>query len=70
VRDNKYKILFTIPDGEDHFGDPGLDVRILKRILNTWGGKGVDSIHLPQNTVQWWGLINTLINRNHLVVVH
>jgi len=39
----------------------GLDIN--RRIILEWtSGKVVDWIHLAQNRVHWWALVNTVMN--------
>jgi hypothetical protein len=46
----------------DHFGDPGVDGRIiLKLIFKTWDG-GMDWIELAQDRNRWRALMNAATN--------
>jgi hypothetical protein len=46
----------------DHFGDAGLDWRIiLKCIFKKWDG-GIDWIELAQDRERWRALVNAIIN--------
>jgi hypothetical protein len=43
----------------DHWGDPGLDGRIiLSWIFSKWDVGGKDWIELAQNREMWWALVN------------
>jgi hypothetical protein len=44
--------------------DPGVDERIiLKWIFKKWdGGRGVDWIHVAQDSDRWRALVNTVMN--------
>jgi hypothetical protein len=45
----------------DHFGDPGVDGRImLKWIFNKWDG-GMDWIELAQDTDRWRAVVNAVM---------
>jgi hypothetical protein len=46
----------------DHLGDPGVDGRIiLKLIFKTWDG-GMDWIELAQDRDRWRALVNTVMS--------
>jgi hypothetical protein len=46
----------------DHFGDPGIDGRIiLKWIFKNWEG-GMDWIELAQDRDRWWAVVNAVMN--------
>jgi hypothetical protein len=46
----------------DHWGDPGVDGRIiLKWIFREWD-EGMDWIKLAQNSDSWWALVNAAMN--------
>jgi hypothetical protein len=46
-----------------HFGDPGLDGRIILRwIFRKWDVGGVDWIELAQDRVKWQALVTAVMN--------
>jgi hypothetical protein len=46
----------------DHFGDPGVDCRIiLKYIFKKWDG-GMDWIDLAEDTDRWRAVVNAVMN--------
>jgi hypothetical protein len=46
----------------DHLGDPGVDCRIiLKLIFKKWDG-GMDWIELAQDRGRWRALVNAVVN--------
>jgi hypothetical protein len=46
----------------DHLGDPGVDGRIiLKLIFKKWDW-GMDWIELAQDRDRWWALVNAVMN--------
>jgi hypothetical protein len=57
-----YRILVGRPEGRNHFGDPGVDGRIiLKWIFQKWDG-GMDWIKLARDKDRWWVLVNAIMN--------
>jgi hypothetical protein len=57
-------ILVGRPEGRegDHFGDPGIDGRIiLQWIFKKWDG-GIDWIELVQDRDKWQALVNAVMN--------
>jgi hypothetical protein len=49
------------PRGDDHLGDPGIDGRIiLKLVLKKWDG--MDRIELSQDTDRWRAVVNAVMN--------
>jgi hypothetical protein len=47
----------------DHFGDPGVDGRIiLKKIFKKWDGGGMDWIEVAQDRDRWRGVVNAVMN--------
>jgi hypothetical protein len=50
------------PEGRNHLGDPGVDGRIiLKLIFEKWDG-GVNWIDLAQDSDRWWALVIAVMN--------
>jgi hypothetical protein len=49
--------------GRDHWGDPGVDGRIVLRcIFRRWDVGGMDWIGLAQDRDRWLALVNAVIN--------
>jgi hypothetical protein len=46
----------------DHFGDPGVDGRIIKMDIQEFGCGGMFSIELAQNRDRWRALVNAVMN--------
>jgi hypothetical protein len=47
----------------DHWGDPGLDGRIILRwIFRKWDVRLRDWIGLAQNRERWWALVSVVID--------
>jgi hypothetical protein len=48
----------------DHFGDPGVDGRIISRLIfKKWnGGSGMDWIEVAQDRDRWRTLLNAVMN--------
>jgi hypothetical protein len=55
-----YRVLVGKPEGKNHWGDPGIDGRIiLEWILRKWG-YGLD--WLAQDRDRWWRVVNAVMN--------
>jgi hypothetical protein len=51
---NAYNILVGKPEGKNHLGDLGVDGRIISEwVLGKQEWKGVDKMHLVQDSGQW-----------------
>jgi hypothetical protein len=60
---NAYSILVRKLKRRDHLEDIGVDGRIiLEWVLEKYGVKIVDWMHLAQDKDQWRALVNTVIN--------
>ena len=58
-----YRVLVGKPEGKNHWGDPGVDGRlILIWIFRKWDVGGMDWIELAQNGDRWWALVNAVMN--------
>jgi hypothetical protein len=45
----------------DHLGDPGVDGRIILKLILKWDG-GMDWIELAQDRDRWLALVNAVMN--------
>jgi hypothetical protein len=60
---NAHKMLVGKPEGKRPLGKPRRRWEDNIRMdLSEIGWEGVDWIHLPQDTDQWWALVNTVMN--------
>jgi hypothetical protein len=58
-----YRVSVGKPDGRNHLKDPGVDGRIiLKLIFERLDGGGIDWIYLAQDREWWWALVNAVMN--------
>ena len=57
-----YRVLVGKPGERDHWGDPGVDGRIILRYLQEVGYWGIDRIELAQDTGRWRALVNAAMN--------
>ena len=58
-----YRVLVGKPGERDHWGDPGVDGRIILRwIFKKWDGGGMDWIELTQDRDRWHALVNAVMN--------
>jgi hypothetical protein len=56
-----YRILVERPERRNHLEDPGVDGRIiLKLIFEKWG-PGIDWIDLAQDRGRWRALVNAVV---------
>jgi hypothetical protein len=46
----------------NHWGDPGVDARILEWIFRKWGEGVMDWIELAQDRDSWRALVNAVMN--------
>ena len=46
----------------DHWGDTGVDGRIILNVSLRSGMRGVDLINLAQERDRWWALVNAILN--------
>jgi hypothetical protein len=47
----------------DHWGDTGIDGRIILRwIIRKWDVGGMDSIELAEDRDRWWALVDAVMN--------
>jgi hypothetical protein len=60
---NAYKILVGKPKGKEPFGRPRRRWEVIIRIdLRETGWGGVYCIHLAQDRVHWWIVVNTVMS--------
>ena len=59
-----YRVLLGKPEGErDHWGDPGVDGRIILRwIFRKWDVGCMDWIELAQDRDRWRDLVKAVMN--------
>jgi len=58
-----YRILGGNLKERDHWGDPGVDGRIILRwIFRKWDWGGMDWIELAQDRDRWRALLNAVMN--------
>jgi hypothetical protein len=61
-RRDAYGVLVGKPEGRNHFEDPGVDGRIiLKLIFEKWDG-GMNWIDLAEDKDRWRALVNAVMN--------
>ena len=61
-----YRVLVGKPEGKNHLEDPGVDGRIiLKLIFKKWDG-GMDWIDLAHDRDRWRELVKALMNHQVL----
>jgi hypothetical protein len=57
-----YTVLVGKPEGRNHWGDPGVDGRIiLGWIFRKWNA-GVDWMELAQDRDRWSGIVSAVMN--------
>jgi hypothetical protein len=56
------RVLMGKPGGRDHWGDPGVDGRIILRHLQEVGCEGMCWIEVAQGRDSWRALMNAVMN--------